>query len=133
MEAESSKFLDVAAAPMNAMLEKEDRKVARERRQAKQKMTVAAITRHCTMHKTLERAHTTFCAIAQRIKQDKELLKLNLQNNKIIINIVFVSTKFSMFMFILFVCLLVQFADMCSFLLKQMRFASCTLLDSAET
>ena len=70
------------------------------------------------MHKTLERAHTTFYAIAQRIKQDKELQKLNLQNNKIIINIVFVSTKFSMFtkfMFILFVCLLVQFADMCSF------------------
>ena len=68
-------------------------------------------TRHCTMHETLERAHTTFYAIAQRIKQDKELQKLNniLQNNKIIINIVFVSTKFSMF--ILFVCLLVQFAD----------------------
>ena len=42
-EAESSKFLDVAAAPMNSMLEKEDRKVARERRQAKQKMTVATI------------------------------------------------------------------------------------------
>ena len=89
--------------------------------------------RHCTMHETLERAHATFYAIAQRIKQDKELQKLNLQNNKIIINIVFVSTKFNMFMFILFVCLLVQFADMCSFLLKQMRFASCTLLDSAET
>ena len=34
MEAESSKFLDVAAA---------HRKVARERRQAKQKMTVATI------------------------------------------------------------------------------------------
>ena len=85
------------------------------------------------MHETLERAHTTFYAIAQRIKQDKDLQKLNLQNNKIIINIVFVSTKFSMFMFFLFVCLLVQFADMCSFLLKQMRFASCTLLDSAET
>ena len=75
MEAESSKFLDVAAA---------HRKVARERRQAKQKMT----TRHCTMHEkeTLERAHATFYAIAQRIKQDKELQKLNLQNNKIIIN-----------------------------------------------
>ena len=45
-------------------------------------------TRHCTMHKkeTLERAHATFYAIAQRIKQDKELQKLNLQNNKIIIN-----------------------------------------------
>ena len=43
MEAESSKFLDVAAAPMNSMLEKEDRKVARERRQAKQKMTVATM------------------------------------------------------------------------------------------
>ena len=90
-------------------------------------------TRHCTMHETLERAHATFYAIAQRIKQDKELEKLNLQNNKIIINIVFVSTKFNMFMFVLFVCLLVQFADMCSFLLKQMRFASCTLLDSVET
>ena len=64
-------------------------------------------TRHCTMHETLERAHATFYAIAQRIKQDKELQKLNLQNNKIIINIVFVSTKFSMFMFILFVRLLV--------------------------
>ena len=63
----------------------------------------------------------------------KELEKLNLQNDKIIINIVFVSTKFNMFMFVLFVCLLIQFADMCSFLLKQMRFASCTLLDSAET
>ena len=75
-------------------------------------------TRHCTMHETLERAHTTFYAIAQRIKQDKELQKLNLQNNKIIINIVFVSTKFNMFMFILFVCLLVQFADICSFLLE---------------
>ena len=47
-------------------------------------------TRHCTMHETLERAHKTFYAIAQRIKQDKELQKLNLQNNKIIINIVFV-------------------------------------------
>ena len=90
-------------------------------------------TRHCTMHKTLERAHATFYAIAQRIKQDKELQELHLQNNKIIINIVFVSTKFNMFMFILFVCLLVQFADMCSCLLKQMRFASCTLLDSVET
>ena len=43
MEGESSKFLDVAAAPLNGMLEKEDRKVARERRQAKQKMTVATI------------------------------------------------------------------------------------------
>ena len=44
--------------------------------------------RHCTMHEneTLERAHATFYAIAQRIKQDKELQKLNLQNNKIIIN-----------------------------------------------
>ena len=62
-----------------------------------------------------------------------ELQELHLQNNKIIINIVFVSTKFNMFMFILFVCLLVQFADMCSCLLKQMRFASCTLLDSVET
>ena len=30
MEAESSTFLDVAAAPMNSMLEKEDRNVARE-------------------------------------------------------------------------------------------------------
>ena len=85
------------------------------------------------MHETLERAHATFYAIAQRIKQDKELQELHLQNNKIIINIVFVSTKFNMFMFILFVCLLVQFADMCSCLLKQMRFASCTLLDSVET
>ena len=90
-------------------------------------------TRHCTMHEALERAHATFYAIAQRIKQDKELQELNLQNNKIIINIVFVSTKFNMFMFVLFVCFLVQFADMCSFLLKQMRFASCTLLDSVET
>ena len=85
------------------------------------------------MHETLERAHATFYAIAQRIKQDKELQELNLQNNKIIINIVFVSTKFNMFMFVLFVCFLLQFADMCSFLLKQMRFASCTLLDSVET
>ena len=74
-------------------------------------------TRDCTMHEALERAHATFYAIAQRIKQDKELQELNLQNNKIIINIVFVSTKFNMFMFILFVCFLVQFADMCSFLL----------------
>ena len=90
-------------------------------------------TRHCTMHETLERAHATFYAIAQRIKQDKELQELNLQNNKVIINIVFVSTKFNMFMFVLFVCFLLQFADMCSFLLKQMRFVSCTLLDSVET
>ena len=67
------------------------------------------------------------------MQMPKELEKLNLQNDKIIINIVFVSTKFNMFMFVLFVCLLVQFADMCSFLLKQMRFTSCTLLDSAET
>ena len=29
------------------------------------------------MHKTLERAYATFYAIAQRIKQDKELQKLN--------------------------------------------------------
>ena len=43
IEAESSKFLDVVAAPMNGMLEKEDRKVARETRQAKRKMTVATI------------------------------------------------------------------------------------------
>ena len=85
------------------------------------------------MHETLERAHATFSAIAQRIKQDKELQKLNLQNNKIIINMFLVCTKFNMFIFILFVCLLVQFADRCSFLLKQMRFASCTLLDSTET
>ena len=90
-------------------------------------------TRHCTMYETLERAHATFYAIAQRIKQDKELQELNLQNNKIIINIGFVSTKFNMFMFVLFVCFLLQFADMCSFLLKQMRFASSTLLDSVET
>ena len=75
-------------------------------------------TRHCTMHEVLERAHATFYAIAQRIKQDKELQELNLQNNKIIINIVFVSTKFNMFMFVLFVCFLVQFADMCSFFAK---------------
>ena len=62
-----------------------------------------------------------------------QLPKESSKTNKIIINIVFVSTKFNMFMFVLFVCLLVQFADMCSFLLKQMRFASCTLLDSVET
>ena len=66
-------------------------------------------TRHCTMHETLERAHATFYAIAQRIKQDKEFKQeLHLQNKKIIINIVFVSTKFNMFMFILFVYLLVH-------------------------
>ena len=41
MEAESSKFLDVAAA---------HRKVARERRQAKQKMTVATIIFNIFVH-----------------------------------------------------------------------------------
>ena len=48
-EAESSKFLhvDVAAASMNCMLEKEDRKVAMERRQAKQ-LTVATILTFCS-------------------------------------------------------------------------------------
>ena len=35
-------------------------------------------------------------------------------------------------MFILFICLLVQFAYMCTFFLKQMKFAPWTLLDSAE-
>ena len=35
-------------------------------------------------------------------------------------------------MFILFICLLVQFAYMCTFLLKQMKFTPWTLLDSAE-
>ena len=46
-EAESSKFLDVAAASMNCMLEKEDRKVAMERRQAKQ-LIVATILTFCS-------------------------------------------------------------------------------------
>ena len=51
---------------------------------------------------------------AQRIKTDKELQKLDLQdNNK---NLLYVHVH-------LFICLLVQFAYMCTFLLKQMKFA----------
>ena len=70
-------------------------------------------------HELGSRAGLSLLYTAQRIKTGKILQKLDLQDN---------NNYMCMFIF-----LLVQFAYMSTFFLKQMRFAPSTLLDTAKT